>query len=121
MEVQRMICCAMTEISGIREFTPESAITAMLEYDPSMRYSSIVLFTGAAITKELAPYAERFRDYIEDNKLGKVTRKGPLLNRNTNRYVSMYTWTTDKDALTLWAAKKHIFLGRTPAYDPPRT
>jgi hypothetical protein len=104
-------CCALGEIDGLRDHrgTPEKKLVSIFrnsrEYGSAQWYAtkgSITFFTGAATNRNLVPYAQGFADYITKNNLGNVVRHRPTLNRNTKRYVTLYVWFTDAEALTKW-------------------
>lgn len=104
MDTQSGLCCALTEIGGISVYSsPRIALRETLDDAGSTNgLGRIVIFTGAHRRQRTpARYAERFKTFIQDNKLGKVQTAKPVKN-TTGNWVTVYLWAIDHGAVDKW-------------------
>jgi hypothetical protein len=117
MEINQLECCGIQELNGIRHTSPTELIEDLYQDDHTMRHAGIVLFTGAGPTKRKVGYAEALYKFIIKNRLGTITRQAPVRNRNTQNYVSLYIWATNKEAIEKWYVKANPLQTPKKVYD----
>lgn len=114
-DINGLSCCALAEIDGLGySGGAENALLAMFQdspYDDRTSWvSAIILFTGASARKSTqAEYAREFAAYIKKHKLGTVEQHTPTYNPNSGKYVTLYVWLTNIEALKRWWKKRHEY------------
>lgn len=114
-------CCGVREISGISQTEPDNILTACLNeilasfqegYPTTSRTvqkdgqvglwpkNGIFFFTQAYADKDKTDgYGYDFAAWLKKAKLGKVTKVCETLNGNSRRFVTLFVWEQDRDAV----------------------
>lgn len=98
--IKNLYCCAVMEINGISYGTAKETLEDILR--PRRALRSIILFTTASPFENPVGYGENLKALIEEHGLGTVTQSEPARNKNTNNYVTIYTWVVNPAGVTKW-------------------
>lgn len=109
--------CIWTCMTGLSGFHgPTSGFDVMVEFskkhlsntgtgwsNPSLMYSHYV-FSGPCGTQGYTSYAQRFAEYLKQEKLGEVIHGEPVENKkyHPGRKGQVFIWIPDQKACTAW-------------------
>lgn len=107
-------CCGVIEISGISKGRSAEGVLKDLfgvdDYDSETTAylpseAPHYIFTQAGNSRARKGYGYELAAYILKHGLGTVSGSTPARNPNSGRYVTVFTWTIDKPAITRWGKK----------------
>lgn len=105
MTVTRMQCCGIIEINGINGREPKDTLLLALTpglHTPIIHKCGWVVFSQAYRPYGAATYGIKFKEYLEEHKLGVVVQLESTLNRNSGNTIDVFMWKVDHDALGKW-------------------
>lgn len=97
-------CCGVKELSGVRDSYNDGNLDRDLLTISRVlvKCAGAAFFTGAAALKEERDYALTLKVLIEERGLGTVTASPIFNNPNTSNYITLYTWTFNRQAMSKW-------------------
>lgn len=105
MTVTRMQCCGIIEINGINGREPKDTLLLALTpglHTPIIHKCGWVVFSQAYRPYGAATYGIKFKEYLEEHKLGVVVQLEATLNKNSMNTIDVFMWKVDHDALGKW-------------------
>ncbi len=116
LDVKQGFCCGLTEVNGICGIYPRTGEHIFLSIATRNCFNgAVIIFTDASHEGdgyyddddiwvqeeeyEFSDYAEKLQAFIEEHKLGTVTRSPQMLNSNSSNMIRVYLWQYDHDAV----------------------
>ena len=102
-----MECCGCREIDGLANRSPKKALQQIyfeaidredINSNDGLLNFVFIIFTG--VIKE--NYAQKFKKYLLDNKLGEVIETKTKTNPNSYNDIRVYVWTINRKAYGQW-------------------
>lgn len=107
-------CCALSEISGLSDSTPDEVIVEIvnessLDLHPQRGSCAAFIFTSAHSRPNVRRgYGHRFMNFIYKHGLGSVEVVHLPKNPNSGNYVIMFIWKVDWKALSKYAKENKL-------------
>lgn len=112
MRVDNTSCCGLNEIVGVAYNSPQDVMRMVCEYKnlsdtkDNRDYVPLMFFTDTIYKKKPAVQSgQSFAKFIEDNKLGVLSKSTIRINPNSSNRIRCWIWSVNFPNLINWYKK----------------